>query len=210
MVRTILLGLLIAGVTPIALADSTPANNKTMVTFSAQAKTASAKTPCTSFDLSGYCPPTTISHQPKIHSDLWLQEISQVLLSGSMFPRCLERSPKSLEDNQFPNVNYTQSPWDRLTNTNNGCVFSWQKWRSQEFKSLNTIQSPKLLSSQNFPTLAISLTQTSTFPKLSRSSLIVSFPSQDSSFIPKDTKLANPAPATKRIASPFGWRRRPL
>ena len=47
------------------------------------------------------------------------------------------------------------------------------------------------------------------FPKLSRSSLIVSLPTADSSFIPQDTRLANPAPKTKRIASPFGWRRRP-
>ena len=47
------------------------------------------------------------------------------------------------------------------------------------------------------------------FPKLLRSSLIVSLPTADSTFVPQNTKLANPAPETKRIASPFGWRRRP-
>ena len=43
------------------------------------------------------------------------------------------------------------------------------------------------------------------FPHLTRSSLILSSPVQGYT----DDKLANPAPATKRIASPFGWRRRP-
>ena len=56
-------------------------------------------------------------------------------------------------------------------------------------------------------------------PSLTRSSLIVTPPTNKllpcidlstlDSACPKNSKLANPAPETKRIASPFGWRRRP-
>ncbi len=47
------------------------------------------------------------------------------------------------------------------------------------------------------------------FPQSSRSSPTASLPTADNTPKPANTRLANPAPLTTRITSPFGWRTRP-
>ncbi|MEL6494471.1 MAG: M23 family metallopeptidase [Cyanobacteria bacterium J06623_7] len=85
------------------------------------------------------------------------------------------------------------------------CGFAWEeRLRPLASSKLEVAVPAKVKSSQAYRTSV-----RPKFPQLSRSSLVVSFPRENSSFSPKNQKLANPAPGTKRIASPFGWRRRP-
>lgn len=165
----------------------------------------------------------------KIHSDLWLQGIANSLLSDSFFLACGQQSlrrdgsvhqllhqeqDKAIQSGhsfvatfyvaQFPQINNPLSSLGKPANQK--CTFSWQKKLEQESINLDSIQLSKLTSDHDHSQNYYSQPK---FPQLSRSSLIVSFPQENSSFVPANTKLANPAPKTKRIASPFGWRSRP-
>ncbi|MGL5792884.1 MAG: M23 family metallopeptidase [Waterburya sp.] len=173
----------------------------------------------------------------EVNSAFGLQTVTKILLSNSKFSGCLEQlSPSQLSSqeilklpsnekkarleiptaqttlkptvnlNLFPNFDLISS--SRVTAAPQECVSSWQQKLNQKTVATsklvfsdNNISKPSSSSSAVAP-----LTQ---FPKLSRSSLIIPFPKEDSSFIPNSTKLANPAPETQRIGSTFGWRIRP-
>ena len=174
MVRIIAQGLLIAGIMPITLANSTviTTNNQNQVFSKLPAKIDEPilNSSCATVRSPKKCLPNiATAKKPGIHSDLWLQGITNSLLSDSFLAKSLFLLGKS-----------DSIKLARLT--------------SEHHTAQNDYSQPK------FP---------QKFPQLSRSSLIVSFPQDNSSFIPSNTKLANPAPETERIASPFGWRRRP-
>ena len=148
----------------------------------------------------------------QVYSKLWLNNITRVLLSGSMFGGCqtnfkLQPSFNLKLASEFGN---TLNKSDKL-----GCILAWQNLSKsfpenqshQKISSLKSLsKSDRFIKSNQQKVAAKNSYQ---FPKLSRSSLMVSYPKTNSTFKPKKTKLANPAPKTKRIASPFGWRRRP-
>ncbi|MGF1588971.1 MAG: M23 family metallopeptidase [Pleurocapsa sp.] len=238
MVRTIALGLLIAGIAPITLANSTviSTDNQQQVVGFAQPKITypGLNSACTASDLSINCLANTVSEKLEIHSDLWLQEVANILLPNTLFSGCQQRSlqktayadglldhGKDITDRLLNSQSQTRllsavSVKQSLNNTevakpllgkllNPGCAFSWQKQVAQETVGLKAVKSTKL----NYKDDSPSSSSSPKLPTLSRSSLIVSFPEANSSFIPQNTKLAHPAPETKRIASPFGWRLRP-
>ncbi|HEY9767958.1 MAG TPA: M23 family metallopeptidase [Coleofasciculaceae cyanobacterium] len=258
MVKTIALGLLIAGITPIALANSTVINmdNQQQVVDLAQPKIAhpGLSSACKASDLAVNClANNALGKLEEIHqrseiisnSDLWLRQVANILLPNALFNDCQERSLQKTEyvnglldygnrteqlfnSQQQTSLLYAVSVEPTLNNTelsqsllgkliNPGCVFSWQQRVDREAIALKPVKSTKLdyqyesfqSSSPASISKPLSPKLPKLFPKLSRSSLIVSFPQANSSFIPKNTKLANPAPETKRIASPFGWRIRP-
>lgn len=193
--RSILLGLLTAGVTPIGLAEALIPQNQKISISEARAKVATEHlTACNvSETLAVSCLTPRVGNKLGINSDLWLQKIANVMLPGSLGSDCGQ-----------------QSIFSKPAPTS--CVFSWKKLLHLESENPHSLISYNPVANsqpQNSPGTINSLSSLPKFPKLSRSNLIVSFPQENSSFLPKNTKLANPAPETRRIASPFGWRRRP-
>lgn len=188
MVRIIAQGLLIAGIMPIALANSTviTTNNQNQVFSELPTKIDKPilNSSCASGGLPKNCLPNIPpAKKPGIHSDLWLQGIANFLLLDSFFAESFFLLGKSKKQ-KYKKYN-----------------FDWQKKLDQKSIKLTRLTSEDHTSQDDY--------SPPKFPQLSRSSLIVSFPQDNSSFVPINTKLANPAPETKRIASPFGWRRRP-
>jgi murein DD-endopeptidase MepM/ murein hydrolase activator NlpD len=208
MVRTTFIGLLIAGVTPITLAEATVLTNKQ---------------------------PAILAPQP-LPDTIGLSTFN-ILLSGSRFSGCLEQfSPSQLSSREIPNLsssekaarlrisvaqttlkstvnlnlfpNFDLISSSRIISAPQACVLSWQPRLNQKTVATSKlVASDQNVSQSSSSSLAVApLTQ---FPKLSRSSLIIPFPKEDSSFSPSNTKLANPAPETQRIGSTFGWRIRP-
>ena len=189
-VRSLLLGLLIAGVTPIGLADAIVSSNQPKKSIpSTRSKNTSINSAgsCMAFEPSASCVSPTVHNKPEINSDLWLQEIANVLLPGKTFPGCWQQSP------------FTTKP------TAQKCIFSRKNLPPLKPGNIQSVASIPLVSNYNHRPNS----PPPKFPKLSRSSLIVSVPQENSFFIPDNTKLVNPAPETTRIASPFGWRIRP-
>ncbi len=216
MVRTVALGLSIAGIMPITLA-----NSSSMATNSVQPEvTASRFT-----NLSASCsPPRTLACQPKattrtsaIHSELWLGEIATSLLPNSSFLKCaqssLSQSSSATDRTSKQTLALPLLIWRRNlalpalgTATQNDCGFAWQQQLSrQSITSESNLATATLLRRK----ITQGYGSKPEFPKLSRTSLVVAFPTENSTFSPKSLKLTNPAPETKRIASPFGWRTRP-
>ena len=192
MVRIIAQGLLILGLMPIALANSTviTTNNQNQVFSELPAKIDEPilNSSCATVRLPKKCLPTIPTvKKPGIHSDLWLQGITHSLLSDSFLAESLFLLGKS---KKHKHKKYN---------------FGWQKKLERKSIKLARLTSEHHTSQNDYPPAKFP----QKFPQLSRSSLIVSFPQDNSSFVPINTKLANPAPETKRIASPFGWRRRP-
>ncbi len=238
MVKSIALGLLIAGIAPITLANSTviSMDNQQLAVNFTQPKITNPglNSYCNASDLSINCLADPASEKPAIHSDLWLQEIANILLPNTLFSACPQRSLQKVEHVDGL-LGYSQNRTDQLFNSqhqttllsaasveqslnhteltrpfldkliNPGCIFSWQKQVDQEAVVSKAVKSTKFNYKHDSPNSS----PAPKFPTLSRSSLVVSFPEANSSFIPPDTKLAHPAPETKRIASPFGWRLRP-
>ena len=209
MVKSILLKLLALPVIPVTLSNTIAISN-TEVALSRQTENRTINNrSCISLEQSTNCLSSKISkaNNSEIYSELWFKNISELLLSGSMFSGCkttrqdiLPTATKKFEDS--------------------GCIFSWQKLLKQKANvsdkpnSAAEYMKQNVLKDKSSDKLPLSesaiLAQTPIkFPKLSRSSLIVSLPTADSSFVPQNSRLANPAPETKRIASPFGWRKRP-
>ena len=185
MVRMIAQGLLILGIMPIALANSTviTTNNQNQVVSELQAKIEKPilNSSCATVRLPKNCLSTVATaKKPEIHSDLWLQGITNSLLSDSFLAESLFLLGKSKAQKYN---------------------FDWQKKLDRESIKLATLTSEHHTSQDDY--------FSPKFPQLSRTSLVVSFPQDNSSFVPINSKLANPAPETKRIASPFGWRKRP-
>ena len=217
MVRTRALGILIVGITSPALADPSVVsidNKQQIVEVASSTIPTESDLPCTFKGLSINCPARRSAQK------------AEILPPASRFDRCLQNTPKPNYISLLARKNNSKLPFNyswrsivpvgllsyasnlsSLSNklVNPKCILSRQsrgdlQLTASKAKSTTVARHSSL---QNFPT---SVTK---FPKLSRSSLIVAFPQENSSFVPADTKLANPAPETKRIASPFGWRTRP-
>jgi len=240
MVRTLAQGLLIAGITPITLANSTAlsADYKKQLVSEAPAKIDSHLVDfyCATSALPHNClASTTTIGKLEIDSYLWQQKIAKSFQSNSSFLTCgegpLQRLPTrsgavhklwQTEDNETIQSNNLVATFDLVNFTKIGsalsslgkpvkqkCIFSWQKQLDRKLIDLNSIKLSKSTADNDRSLNDYSQPKASQFPQLSRSSLIVSFPQENSSFVPINSKLANPAPETKRIASPFGWRNRP-
>ena len=107
MLRSILLKLLALGIIPIALADATATSNTTVIfdrqtTTKLDEKVAPVFT-CTTAKSDPDCLAAANLDDFQIHSELWLNNIADVLLSGSMFQRCRNRldSPSYSHDKTF-------------------------------------------------------------------------------------------------------------
>ena len=231
MVRTRALGILIVGITSPALADPSVVsidNKQQLVELASSTIPTESNLPCTFKGLSINCSAGRYAQKPEILSSLWMQEIANILLPASRFDSCLQKKPNPSYISLLPRSNSIKYPWQsiapvellspsvNLPSLSNKlvdpkCILSRQKWGDRAgspsqliaSKARESTKVARHSSLQNFPT---SVTK---FPKLSRSSLVVAFPQENSSFVPANTKLANPAPETERIASPFGWRTRP-
>lgn len=214
MVRNIALGILIAAVTPNNLANSTGLiiDNKQQAVDVARLLEANLNSPCSlnnlAIDLS--CIP---QQKTKINS-LWMQKVTNLLLPP-LVSDCKESFGwGSIQDSLMFSDNPLQQTPMLADNS------------SKQYKSLLPRSLASKCSRQLYPLNRGTIAQQAgaerlsdsdslpihsipQFPKLSRSSLIVNFPQEHSSFVLEDTKFAHPAPETERIASPFGWRRRP-
>ena len=199
MVRIVALGLLIAGITATGSAKSSiasiekaslVANSKSFSNLSCQQRSLS----CSSKK------EHTSNIIGDIIGDLWLRDLAQSILPNSPFLVCEGRN--TARETQFWKSDLSLFSLGAIANST--CSSTWQQQLDRQLISLESNQAPSTieLNSDNSDRTNYK------FPKLSRSSLIVDFPS-NSTFVPPNTKLANPAPATKRIASPFGWRNRP-
>ena len=201
MLRIVALGLLIAGITPTALANSSRVNIEQEAPSITNFKS-SSRSACEDRSL------LSCSTQKKpvglgINGDLWLQDLAESILPDSFFLVCKRQVSGSQK--QPWKTDISLSSLGAIANSN--CGFTWQQQLNRQLMALelkpDKNKSIQTKSSQEYKS-------TPKFPELSRSSLIVTFPQENSTFIPRNTKLANPAPATKRIASPFGWRTRPF
>ena len=205
MLRNILLGLLALGIIPITLADATAISN-TKVLVPQETKKLNQKLDtvfsCNTLERSPDCISDTDVDDFEIHSQLWLNNITDILLSGSMFRRCRNRV-------KFANNSAVASEQTPRKSLVSGCIFGWQQPYQQKLDSKAIATLPESIAAESPTQSEIFEDERQEFPKLSRSSLIVSLPTADNTFTPINTKLANPAPETTRIASPFGWRTRP-
>ena len=198
MLRSTLLGLVTLGAIPVVLADATATTNRQIVR--------EQPTNCIVEQRSSDCLTTVDADNLKINSQLWLTDIADVLLSGSMFQGC----QIELESKLDAKIKNLQPSLKNLTTS--GCIFAWQKpyedWTDD--RALSTIEQvdAKNNSANSYSSTRSEISRHK-FPKLSRTSLIVSSPTDNGIFVSDSSKLANPAPETKRIASPFGWRKRP-
>jgi len=199
MVRIVALGLLIAGITPTALANSL--KSSITETSTIDRLQSASKLACKQ---SKVLPCGNKAQKFKLnnHGDLWLRDIAQSILPDSPFLICNSHNGGKIKKSWIGN--FSLSSFGTIANSS--CGFTWQQERDRQLVAFGSNES-------NGETLQLNSAQsyqaTPKFPQLSRSSLIVNFPLDNSTFVPFNTKLANPAPATKRIASPFGWRNRP-
>ncbi len=242
MVRTLAQGFLIAGITPIALANSTvlstdSIDNKNQVIsgLHIQIDNPVFNSSCTTLNLSTNCLESNRNKVEKleIKSDLWLGGIANSLPSDSFFLNCGHRSRKGsrsikqllplkldeaiqsrkslstvFPDTQLPKIFASSFFWNKPAKEK--CIFFGQQQQlERKLVNLESIKQSKITTLNPVFSNDYSPPKVASFPQLSRSSLIVAFPQEDSSFVPVATKLANPAPETKRIASRFGWRKRP-
>ena len=205
------LGLLIAGITPIALANSSRSVSlPDQLQFSSRQSHAVAfKKSC---DESTFSCPTKPNNFDLIDSSFGLQKIATSLLPNVLFSTCDYLLPARSEvaNNALANPESSLQMRSGIslsslsTTVSSKCGFPWEQQLHPTATSIDL--EPTLTTKQNIVSSKLGRPD---FPKLSRSSLIVSFPQENSNFVLKNKKLANPAPETKRIASPFGWRKRP-
>ena len=230
MVRNIALGILIAAITPTSIANSTaiiidnkPAidaapltNDRPELSFS-----------CRENSLSAECFPQKSAQKPTAYSGSWMERVTELLLERPPFLNCTWRSRKpsnnifallpeqseQFSGNSSWNSNFSLTQFLSKANTpplnNFKCQALQQPAQNKAFSSPTVASKSNRSSWSDRPLSSISQANSDRFPKLTRSSLIVDFPQENSTFIPQNNKLVNPAPATERIASPFGWRRRP-
>ena len=209
MVSKFALGILIVGITPSALADFSG------IELGDRLKLATPQAVCDESVALSCNSQFNSQALVGIHRNLSLNNIATSLLPHSPFMVC-DRA-RDLEDNHSQNklsgANYLRyrpwktnlaSPIQAITNSN--CSFSWQQQLKRQSIVLETKGADRVSALEDGDR-TVKLKQN--FPTVSRSSLIVSFPQSNSTFVPPQTKLANPAPETQRIASPFGWRNRP-
>lgn len=210
MIRIIAPGLLIVGIMPRVLANSavtsTDNMNQLVPEVKVQADNLLVDSSCTIESLSNNCfDPTATVKNSTIQGNLWLEKIANSFLADSFLLACGQRSLKrTVSIAQFDKIEVAPTLWNQSAKEK--CSFSWQKKLDRELNNSKSVN-PIKLETENHN--VENYHSPSKFPHLSRSSLIVSFPQENSSFVPINTKLTNPAPETKRIASPFGWRVRP-
>ena len=209
MVRSIILSLLPIAIMPLTLAKAIAISEDQIILPQEAEPKINLENYCLSSNQISSCS-SFKANKVEIDSELWLKNITQVLLSGSMFSRCRMSSGTQQYSKQQP----LRASLPKMITP--GCLLAWQNSlpekmvHDEQDQSFVAIENTSNLADRdNLASLTSPLETTAKFPKLSRSSLIVSLPMEDTSFIPPNTKLANPAPGTKRIASPFGWRRRP-
>ena len=216
MVRNIALGILIAAVTPNNLANSTGLiidNKQQAVDAARPLLEASLNSPCSLNNLATDL--TCISQQKTKINSLWMQKVTNLLLPP-LVSDCGERSGwATIQDSLMFQGNPLQETPILADNSSkqyksllpraiaSRCSTQLYPFNRQETIA-QQVRAEKVSDSDSLP-----IPSNPRFPKLSRSSLIVDFPQEHSSFVLKDTKFAHPAPETERIASPFGWRRRP-
>ena len=215
--KSLLLGLLIVGTAPVA---SQAIANSWIVSANSTSLSVENDLCNISDSVNNSCNPPTLSENvmPNFNfygnifsgdsrddnSSLWLQQIANLLLPGWSLQRCWHQSSVVKS-----NDSVCLSPWSRIINPNN---LSQTNLVSSNFVTSDDEKSNQLkVKKLKF--------QSSQFPSLSRSSLIVSSPTNKLLPCPDlstpnhncytNAKLANPAPETERIASSFGWRRRP-
>ncbi|MBE9044737.1 M23 family metallopeptidase [Pleurocapsales cyanobacterium LEGE 10410] len=188
----------------------------------------SLTSPCVSSNSSINCSDQTV---PVIETPN-LRQIANVLLSGSI-ASCEERSLNRKYDHQLLQAQNRQSQnldssthdeialtsvaniekplriTDALISLGKSITLECARFWHSPLDRKPAISASVPISNSTNQNTSTTIVPLSKFPKLSRSSLIVSFPQENSSFVPQNTKLANPAPESKRIASPFGWRKRP-
>lgn len=205
MVRTILAGLLVAGVTPMVVVNATAIENiqKNVLTTTVKTTPANFDPLCKKSVSWEVCNSFPNPRPTEISSEFNLPGLAWLLWSRSITFKCAARSTKQLwqgQSNHLPSSPYQSQ-----------CVFPWQS----KFRQTSTVKKSITVLSQRKSQKSAKSNSTKVktilpqFPRLSRSSLIISSLQQNESSDLKPEKLANPAPATKRIASPFGWRSRP-
>ena len=218
MLKKLALGILIAGVAPSALA------NLSEIDLGNELVISSPKSSC-SQGFASFCGSqfNSTDFVSGTDSALSLRNIATSVLANSPFLTCdskayLESSASiylsnyrqsQLEESQS-NIFFGPGTKDSLLSLNTiaqpDCNFAWQQQLKQQLVTLELSKSASFTVRQDNPQ---ERQVKQNFPTLSRSSLVVSFPLANSTFIPHQIKLANPAPETERIASPFGWRNRP-
>lgn len=231
------LSLLMVGVTPITLTRGTEISNqnwKHVITAKQTRLSDSASnSACVPPSLANNCLTEFngfASEQLNIQTNSWQSQTIKPVLPQGMIDNC---SPNPFQANSYlgkslatksvqldqllsyyqptsGSVNSISSKQilPSLVNLSNPrCGFAWQQRLQQKSLQFHLSKGQKLVVSQG--SKVNQTRKQSQYPQLSRSSLIVTFPYHSSSFVPKSSKLANPAPQTKRIASSFGWRKRP-
>ena len=210
MERIVAFGLLLAGIILVPIANSTVIRSDINDPESNLARRSPERSSdCSQFSWSfAFNCPRKIPTPPKLESNLWLEYATDLWFSNP-FARCAEGDRSSYID-RFSNDKYEASSLPEFLKQR--MLPSWSKIANLECSSS---QQKSAHYTERLHSNPISLAANqqsdlpSKFPKLSRSSLIVSFPTKDSSFIPQSSKLSHPAPKTERIASDFGWRKRP-
>ena len=223
MVRNIALGISIAAIMPSNLANPTVAiiDNRHANTVIEKTVNLDSNLTCKAKNLFTECFAASSDRETTVDSNLWTQEITSSLLGRSLFSSCFGRSPgitkiQSLSDSwhklssKFSSHKLTTPLLDRLVDPT--CLGLQPKRLDLSLEGIESVNSQDVSNSNlpNYSQKPLSPSATPQFPKLLRSSLIVEFPQENSSLVLEDPKLVNPAPNTERIASPFGWRRRPL
>ena len=225
MVRNVALGVLIAGITPTALADSSDMAAKQAKALALTESRFSNLAASCSQPGTASCFTETKKSYSGIDAELWLREVANSLLPNSPFLGCpqpslssslaqsrlqneqLNNQPQGTLPTSLPNKVVLPSLGNTLGKTAQvSCGFAWQQRLNRQLVASQMSLAKATRLKQN---ISQKYTARPEFPKLSRTSLIVSFPQENSTFSPQSSKLANPAPETKRIASPFGWRTRP-
>lgn len=208
MVKTILAGLLVAGVTPMTAVNNptaTAAENNSQNVLLPKAKTTpvNLNSVCKTKNYGIVCSPFSTIKPTEAGSDLNLPGLAELFWSRSIALKCADDSSGGQWQGQKSQFN----PSDYQSK----CSLPWhskflQQPTAQHNTAIPTQESLQKLTESELTGDSVISRQ---FPKLSRSSLVIAFPPQNKTSEFKPDKLANPAPATKRIASPFGWRSRP-
>ena len=212
MVKTILAGLVVAGVAPTIVADATAieSSQNNVLANTEKAAPDNFASLCTVPNSWKVCNKLSTTKETNFSSDFDLSSIASLLRTRSIAFGCAGRSPGQQWQNQATHFNLSLHQ-SNLSLRQSKCIFPWQSKLGKKSKVQENITLVSQRNSQKLTKLEStrSVTFSPQFPKLSRSSLIVSFPQQIESSFKSEKLAANPAPSTKRVASPFGWRTRP-
>ncbi|MEM6611519.1 MAG: M23 family metallopeptidase [Cyanobacteria bacterium P01_C01_bin.72] len=196
------------------------ATNQAQTVALTESRFSNLATSCSQLEIAS-CFTETKKSYSGIDAELWLREVANSLLPNSSFLDCAQLSlSSSLAKSKLQNEQLSNQPQafplaslpNKLALPSLGktaqvnCGFAWQQRLNRQLMASRTSIATATRLKQD---ISQGYTARPEFPKLSRTSLIVSFPQENTTFSPQSSKLANPAPETKRIASPFGWRTRP-